>query len=320
MNFYEIKDLDLKEENRKIRRTKMIFYLKVNRDEGYTFRNLQHWVNIVESIPYSRYYILCDKESLKQSIEEKVIFKTQEVEFLQSYRDLPELKYIADNITEEMWRKAGYAHLTTFWHAKENNYPFFWNIDADDTCICLFPDRVRELLAEVETFVKENKVDIISLDMWNTRTNGFHWSFGVTYVNNSNDWNGVMKEHCLDEAMKATQIRNVDGYFSCLRICSKLKIATFYFENLKFIHYADDFFKRPDTSGFFHWKNGELILPILRDCFGINSIGTVPIVKDIVPFDINITDEETTEFLMEYAQGHEKQLLKSRMWGAGEIK
>lgn len=89
----------------------MIFYLKVNRDEGYTFRNLQHWVNIVESIPYSHYYILCDKESLKQSIEEKVIFKTQEVEFLQSYRDLSELKYIVDNITEEMWRKAGYAHL-----------------------------------------------------------------------------------------------------------------------------------------------------------------------------------------------------------------
>ena len=42
-----------------------IFYLKVNRDENYTYRNLQHWIDIVSEIPEGVAYIICDNETVR---------------------------------------------------------------------------------------------------------------------------------------------------------------------------------------------------------------------------------------------------------------
>lgn len=130
----------------------MVFYLKINRNERYTFRNLQNWVNIVESIPDSQYYILCDNDNLRQAVQEQVAFGRKNVNFIKSCRSSSELDDIVANVTEEKWRDAGYAHMTTFWHAREKQYPFFWNIDADDTCICLSAGRVCELLRMAENY------------------------------------------------------------------------------------------------------------------------------------------------------------------------
>lgn len=46
----------------------MVFYLKINRNERYVFRNLQHWINIIECMPDSHGYILCDNKELKQAV------------------------------------------------------------------------------------------------------------------------------------------------------------------------------------------------------------------------------------------------------------
>lgn len=73
-----------------------------------------------------------------------------------------------------MWKNAGYAHLITFYHAKQYHYPYFWNIDADDTCIYLLPERVGELLCTIENYVKKNQVHTISIDMWISKTQDSH--------------------------------------------------------------------------------------------------------------------------------------------------
>lgn len=288
------------------------FYLKINRRERYTFRNLQHWIDIVEGIEGADYCILCDDDILKQEVLEQVRFARKSVNFLESEKTSPELNDIVTNITDERWKNAGYAHMTTFYRARKNHYSTFWNIDADDTCICLPPKRVEELFHTVEAYVEKNSIDIISLDMWTTRTKGTHWSFGVTYVNNSVDWFSRIKQYYKNEELKAQQVRNVDGYFSCLKICTDLRIETFYFENLRFIHYADDFIKRPDASGFFIWKDGKLILPVLLYCFGMEKIGLLPIDESIIKLDMGITDGECRDFLLGYILPNERKLLEIR--------
>ena len=291
----------------------VIFYLKINRKEKYTFSNLQHWIHIIECIPNSCTYIICDDNNLKEAVLEQVVFTKNSFIFMESYKGCSALDYVVSNITNDRWQNAGYAHLSTFWHAKENGYPAFWNIDADDTCICLSPHRAAEMLSEAEEYGKKNKIDLFSLDMWITRTKGYHWTFGITYVNNSVDWFGIMRKYCRDENFKAGQIQNVDGYFTNLKNRTNLKIETFYAENLKFVHYADDLLRRPDGSGFFHWKEGKLILPIIRYCMGMESIGVLQIADEVVKLCMGITDNEAMEFLFDYMLPGEKERLMMRV-------
>lgn len=168
----------------------------------------------------------------------------------------------------------------------------------------------------VEDYAERKNVHIMSLDIWTTRLRGQHWSFGITYVNNTVDWYHIIRNHYHDEELKSHQVRNEDGYFSCLKLCTDLKIETYYFENLKFIHYSDDFFKRPDASGIFHWKEGYLILSIRRYCLGIESLGKLHVGKDLIKFDIGIQDEESRDALLNYALPKEKQCLEDK-WEYG---
>ncbi len=43
----------------------MTYYLKVNREEYYTYRNLQFWIDALTLIPDINVYILCDKKNIK---------------------------------------------------------------------------------------------------------------------------------------------------------------------------------------------------------------------------------------------------------------
>lgn len=289
----------------------MVFYLKINRNERYTFRNLQHWIHILEAMEDAVCYILCDNDSLQEEVLKRVVFKKDRPQFLKSCKSAPEMVHIVSHITDDKWRNAGYAHLTTFWHAKQNGYPCFWNIDADDTCICLSPERACEVLHAVEQYVRDNPMDIMSLDMWYSRTGRYHWSFGVTYTGSTCDWFRLMTRYCEDGELKSGQeVKNIDAYFSNLKEKAGLRAGTFYVENMKFIHYADDFFARPFASGFFHWKDGNLILPILLYCFGMEKAGLKPIAEDAVKIDPGVTDREGTDFLMDYALPHERE----RVW------
>ena len=65
---------------------------------------------------------------------------------------------------------------------------FFWNIDADDTRICLKPERTKQLLDQVKKITERESIDCMSLDMHASKAGtGRHWTFGITYTNNETD-------------------------------------------------------------------------------------------------------------------------------------
>ncbi len=217
---------------------KMFFYLKINRREPYVFRNLQHWVRIVESYPNADYCIVCDHDWLKEEVLKKVSFKNNQPVFITSIRN-DELKYISRAVCNDYWQKAAWAHMTTFCHAKVNGIKRFWNIDADDTLFCLNPDRVVALLQMAEKYAQVENMKILSLDMWWSYARERHWSFGVTYTDGDGvDWLKYMTMHSHDESFDYTKgAQNLDSYFTYLANLHEVKMGTFYGENLKFIHY-----------------------------------------------------------------------------------
>ena len=275
----------------------MFFYLKVNRMDEFVFKNVQHWIDCIALLPDSVIYIICDKPELRQSITNRVDSKNKEIEFLSSCYDAEVLQYIISNITDAVWRKAGYAHATTFWHAKQNNIEKFWNIDADDTYVCLDPVRMVEMLKIVEKYADENGINIFSLDMWRSNLKTYkglnNWSFGITYTDNSVDWLELMTEHCEDKEFRCRDLELlIDDFFTYLKRCTEYRFETFCFDNLKFIHYSEDFFGKTARSGFYHWKGDKLLYPILRHCIGMRENSEVPIADDVIKFNMNIKEEE----------------------------
>lgn len=281
-------------------------YLKANRSEAYAFQNISRWVDVAYLLDY-KCFVLCDDMELATRIRNEVILSSFS-NFIESNKDEFAQVFVT-NIANKNWENAAYAHLTTFTHAKMLGVEYFWNIDADDTMICLGMDRIVEMMKTVEKYAEKNEIDIFSLDMWRTKWNGKHWSFGITYANNAVDWIHIMKKHCEDREYKDLENAmnyNIDCFFTYLKNITELKIETFYFENLKFIHYSGDFFKGLISSAFYHWKCGELEYPIMRNCVGLNEMSYFPVYPDIVKLDIGILDNEAGDVLTYYSRdGHE---------------
>lgn len=125
-----------------------VFYLKVNRNNNSTFVNLQHWIEIAEAMN-AKYYIVCDNDKLKENIYKRVCFANPDIKFLKSCKN-KRLKKIVNSIATGVWKNATYAHLTTFFHAKQQGTVNFWNIDADDTVFCMEPEKCAEALNQIE--------------------------------------------------------------------------------------------------------------------------------------------------------------------------
>ena len=278
----------------------MVYYLKVNRNCEYSIKNLQHWIDIIEFDNNGTLFIICDNSKLEEIIRERIQCGNS-LNFIRSEKS-DNIREIIENTCVEKWYNAGYAHLTTFWHAKENGIKKFWNIDADDTLLCLQPQRCYELLKTVEEDAKGKGIDLYSLDMWTTVVervyNCYHWTFGVTYTNNEIEWLDVIKEHCFDEGIKKLKlVDNIDKYFTYLSDIKDVSIETFFIDRLKFIHYSDDFFSRPEGSGFYFWKKGYLHLPIISNCFGERNRGKLRISKRVNRINMNVSEKEELLFL-----------------------
>lgn len=282
----------------------MVYYLKVNRNCEYAMKNIQHWIDTIEYDDNGEIYIICDNPQLEIRIKNN-IKSSKKINLIRS--EICEItEEIVINTCEEKWHNAGYAHLTTFLHAKKNGIKNFWNIDADDTFICLQPQRCYALLIKAEEFAQKEKIDLFSLDMWTTVVEKahkcFHWTFGVTYTNGEIEWFKIMKEHCYDEGLKRLKlIDNLDKYFTYLAILSSASIETFYVNYLKFIHYSDDFFSRPEGSGFYFWKNKYLYLPIISNCFGAKKRGKLKVSKKVYKIEMDISEKEELLFLNSFA-------------------
>lgn len=288
----------------------MIYYLKVNRDEPYTYNNLRQWIQAIDCSDNYYIYILCDREIIKEKILAKVQLPEKKYEFLKSgiSNDVNEtVKWIAD----EPWQKAAIAHLTTFQHADQNGYQEFWNIDADDTLLCLSAKRTAECMRIIERRAAEDQIHLFSLDMWATRDNGI-WTFGITYCNNTIDWLSVILKHCRDEAYASVAkldyfTFNIDCFMAYLRTIQKAgwektayRIESYYFENLRFVHYSNDFMRRPLSSGFWHYKDQQIISPLLSSFFNREDLGCQSINGEVMKLDAHITDQEAADFLRMY--------------------
>lgn len=280
-------------------------YLKINRRERYTYRNLQIWIDVVSFFPKYKVLLLCDDKMLIEQVRSEVQADWDKIEIINSCRQDKELTYIVNNTANERWKNAGYAHLTCFLHARDNHFEAFWNIDADDTVFCLQARKTAELLKCVEDYChSDGSFGAMGLDMWVTFTKALHWSLGITYVNGNIDWIRIMMEHSEDDTFKENydkviQPQNIDGYLSYLKnyVMNNGEFKTFFVDNLRFIHYADDFFKRPLSSGMFYWKEGYMILPILYYCFNDQICGKIKIPNEVVDINYIITDGDFREFI-----------------------
>lgn len=277
-----------------INKSKPIFYLKINRNEEYTYLCLQHWIDSLGS-SNNDFFILCDKPKLEREVLKRIIFPNANIKFIKSFKN-KKLKQYVQKIATKWWPKATFAHLTTFFHAKQNNITEFWNIDADDTMFALEPIDISNMLQNVENYTKSNDIKVISLDMWHSRTREKHWSFGITYVNNfaelfnilnnltNTEWQNYYKNY--DIAF------NLDWFFTYLKNKEHYKIESFYFESCYFIHWGN-FLINTIGSNICFWHNKFLTFPILKNIYNDNFLGNIPIAENCIKFDLDkkcITD------------------------------
>lgn len=274
---------------------KPVFYLKINRVSDYALPCIQHWVNIIGSD--ANIVFVCDNPILKRDILKYVAFHSENFSFIPSLRRLTQP--ISKWIGTKFWKKATDAHLTTFIHAELNKVNCYWAIDADDTMILQSPDVVKDMLCQVETYAKKNRVDIFSLDMWRSRTKGKHWSFGVVYVNNNQrildyartnaslDWTESFKK--LDVAF------NLDWYVNYLSNSKRIIAKTFYFDNYYFIHWGN-FLRNCIGSSICYWSKGKVCFPVMRYVYQNERLGILPI-ADCVKFSDDSTLEKGLQFL-----------------------
>lgn len=292
----------------------MVFYLKINRDNNYSITNFMHWLKATMLYEGAITYVICDNPKLQQRIESQYYIDKKRVVFIESERNESSMNEVLDDICCcTKWIRVGQAHLTAHWHAKMNCYSYFWNIDADDTFMCLSSLRIVSLLKMVEEFSKENSIDVIGLDMWRSMSahekwsKGINWSLGITFINNNLDWIDIFSKYspeyknemCIDEYDNDV---NLDWYFTYLKYKNAARIETFYFEKMKFMHFYDCFFDYPHLSMLCQWENGKIHYPLLSSCFESRNYGTIPIADDVIRFDMNITNDESLVAMIAYSK------------------
>lgn len=242
-----------------------VFYLKVNREDDYSFQCLQRWVYIAEQMGCD-FIIQCDRMELQKKILQRIRFVDSEVYFMRSY--ISPFKKLIDKITSSYWHKAGYAHASTFYHAQKYSIDNFWNIDADDTMLMLSIRDSIEVLRAAMDYAHKNEIDAFSLDMHATRTRNVTWTFGVTYTQMNKDWFKLFNKYS-DESWKKNYTRyfsdttNLDLYMSYLRDIGQISVKSFWVNNLTFIHYA--YLLTPFMIyAIYNWRDNKLFLPLSK--------------------------------------------------------
>lgn len=309
----------LKKDKSLLQSKEQVFYLKVNRSDEYAIRCLQHWINIVGWMGKD-FYIVCDNENLEKKIYKQIYFNNKNIKFIKSVNK--PVAQIVKNIATSLWVKATYAHLTTFWHAKQNGIKSFWNIDADDTMFEINADYCAKILDDISNYAKNNDIKAFSLDMHTSRTKGKHWSFGITYTDSEFDWFGILDNNhdtkWREKYLSYDYHFNLDWFFTYLRDNNFCNIKTFYIENLFFIHYGD-FLSNSIGSGVYHWNNNRIQFPILLDVFGSKEYGDIPINKNCIKFDYNLKPQMAYNFMQKYQTYlDEPSLPRDNMWLAKE--
>ncbi len=276
-----------------------VFYLKMNIDTNISMICLQHWIDTINLLD-ADFYIICDNKKLQNNILKYIIFKNSNIKFISSIRN--PLSNLVKKLVSKNWINAAYAHLTTFFHAKQNNIRNFWNIDADDTMLIINSEKITEILKQAQKYAIDNNINAFSLDMWNSRTRGKYWSFGITYINNSNSFveifNNLQNNNWQKNCLFNDDI-NLDWYFTYLKQKNISQIKTFYIENTYFMHscrLGNEFFTNIVGSYLCYWTNNKVIYPIISNIFEDEQLGIIPINKECIKLDIGIKKEECLNY------------------------
>lgn len=297
-------------------KNKEIFYLKVNRNESYSIRCLQHWIDIINEYR-ADFYIICDNQDLKQRILKQVRFRDKNIKFLKSIKN-NKTKKIVSNIATSLWKNATFAHLTPFYHSRINNITKFWNIDADDTMFALYADKVAQIMKEISSYANNNNLNAFSLDMHTSRTHGKHWSFGITYTQNNIDWFQIFMNN-KDTSWRKAYLQydynfNLDWFFTYLRDNNLAQNETFYIDNLLFIHFGD-FLYNTIGSGASIYSKKKIKYPILYEIFGAETLGLIDINKNIIKFNNDLSLNDCQKFMRKYQTYIEvPSLPRDNMW------
>ena len=275
-----------------------IFYLKVN-----TFNKfiIQHWIDIIPE--NSKIFILVDKKTVQDSIVEKICFKNEKIYFIKSYRSFILKRWIKKIKLRKKWRNVGLAHLTTFWHSQKNNYENFWNIDADDTLMCIDSKRASVLFDEIKKYAQQNDIDIFSQDFYYSREPEYpHWSFGVSYTRNKKNLNEILKfdYHGWLKEFKWKGVMNLDCYFNYLKdYMPDLNLKVFTPKNLLFLHYNQMFTFKVGAASFMQYKDERIEYPLIQKFYNSDELGIayVPRNKQSVMFDIKLQENEGFDWL-----------------------
>jgi hypothetical protein len=253
-------------------------YLKVNRRQPMTTRCLSFWASVAAGADI---YLVCDWD--EATVAEWV---PREL----SYRELvPTSDRALDAVHGKVpprWRKVGAAQMTTADHATRNRVEQYWSIDGDDTLFLNEPEGVRAKLIEVQAVMSERDISAASLDFYHTYVD--HWCFGVACFRSDVDYFDllagidarVVARHFAEDARwsgpwgtrdasgrfardRVAVNMNLDWLFTYMRDVGTLRAASFYFDDMYFLHAGLELFPVFDVYGFtmrglYHWKDGAL--------------------------------------------------------------
>ena len=266
------------------------FFLKINNNTEASIRCIQKWLHVVNKLNRS-YVFICDNKLLKKEILLRLRFPDKKrITFVKSKRRLL-YKYTSKlTFNVKNWRLMTVAHMMPFYMVN-STINYCWHIDADDTFFILEVDDIRNVIIKVEENMDKGSFDALSLDMWASRHEGKHWTFGVACLRNRINYRPLF-EHPDRDWKKIENVPNFDGYFTYLRDVGVHKIGTFYVENSYFVHYGD-FLRFPIKWPLSFWTDNTIFFPILNNVFCDYRKGQLSIVDGAIKIDIGLTREKS---------------------------
>jgi hypothetical protein len=254
-------------------------YLKVNRRQPMTTRCLSFWAAVAAEADV---YLVCEwdeatvAEWVPPELNYRALVPTSDRARLAVHGKVP-----------PRWRKAGAPQMTTADHATANQIDQYWSIDGDDTLFLNDPAAVRAKMIEVQAVMSEQGISAASLDFYHTYID--HWCFGVAcfrsdvdyfdllaavdpreaarhFATDGANWNGPWGTR--DERGRFGRDRvavnmNLDWLYTYMRDVGTLRAASFYFDEMYFLHAGLELFPVFDQYGYtmrglYHWKDGAL--------------------------------------------------------------
>ena len=265
--------------------TNKCFFLKINNNNTMAYRCIQKWLDVVNKLDRD-YAFICDNGALKKHLLNHISFPdNKKIVFIRSKRKRLYKYTKALTFNSIGWRKMTVAHMMPF-YLINSDVELCWHVDADDTFFVLDANDVAKVITNVEELMLKKSYDALSLDMWASRYEGKHWTFGVACIKNRINYRKLF-ENPNKEWTHIEPVHNFDGYFTYLYDIGIHNIGTFYVENSFFVHYGDAL-RYPIKWPISFWRDGVIHFPILKSVFMDKKRGAIPIVKNAIKIDIGL--------------------------------